>query len=177
MAIEFHCPRCGKLVRAPDEAGGKRGKCPTCGHISYIPMPDDQLEEIDLAPIDEEEERRRRALEEESLAAEMQLLKEKQTGPDLGPARPDEGGIAPETVPLIPQRPEDVEALTVEWIRSMADGDIADADRTLALLRQNRQAAIEAVGRLAGQEPPPADLIDLPRPVLDRYFKSLIEQL
>ena len=36
MAIEVPCP-CGKHLRAPDDAGGKRVKCPSCGRMLNIP--------------------------------------------------------------------------------------------------------------------------------------------
>ena len=177
MAIEFHCHYCGKLVKAPDEAGGKRGKCPFCKNILYIPMADDQVEEVDLAPVDEEDERRRQQLLEESIRTEMQLLKERQAGPDLGPPKPDDESSLPDTLPLSPEHPEDVEALVVQWIRAMADGQLAEAERTLDVLRRNRKIALEAAERLAMEDPPPPGLVDIPRPVLTRYFRSLMEQV
>ncbi len=37
MPIEFRCDDCSKLVRAPDNAAGKRAKCPQCGKLLVIP--------------------------------------------------------------------------------------------------------------------------------------------
>jgi predicted RNA-binding Zn-ribbon protein involved in translation (DUF1610 family) len=37
MAIEFPCAKCGQLVRTPDSAAGKKGKCPGCGQVQPIP--------------------------------------------------------------------------------------------------------------------------------------------
>ena len=59
MSISFECEHCRKEVQAPDEAAGKRGKCPFCGHSNYIPAPVKEEEILDLAPEDEAEERRR----------------------------------------------------------------------------------------------------------------------
>jgi hypothetical protein len=59
MTISFQCEHCRREVTAPDEAAGKRGKCPYCGHSNYIPAPVSEEEILDLAPVDEEEERRR----------------------------------------------------------------------------------------------------------------------
>src|SRR5688500_10060952 len=39
MAIEFPCPTCRQLVRTPDAAAGKKGKCPSCGTVVIIPAP------------------------------------------------------------------------------------------------------------------------------------------
>jgi phage FluMu protein Com len=38
MPIEFSCTACGQLVRTPDSAAGKKGKCPHCGTIAQIPF-------------------------------------------------------------------------------------------------------------------------------------------
>ena len=40
MAIKFTCSQCGKTVKAPDAAGGKRGKCPYCGEKMLVPLAD-----------------------------------------------------------------------------------------------------------------------------------------
>ena len=39
MSIEIHCDHCGKLIKAPDDAGGQRGKCPYCHQSVYVPAP------------------------------------------------------------------------------------------------------------------------------------------
>ncbi len=59
MSIEFHCEHCSKLIKAPNEAGGQNGKCPHCKAVNYIPMPQDEAEELPLVPLDEADERRR----------------------------------------------------------------------------------------------------------------------
>ncbi len=38
MAISATCD-CGKTVRAPDHAAGKKARCPACGNVLRIPMP------------------------------------------------------------------------------------------------------------------------------------------
>jgi len=37
MAIEFQCPSCQQLFRTPEQAAGKKGKCPHCGSVFTIP--------------------------------------------------------------------------------------------------------------------------------------------
>ena len=39
MPIEFRCTKCSKLLRTPDETGGKQARCPQCGTILAIPVP------------------------------------------------------------------------------------------------------------------------------------------
>ncbi len=37
MPIKVTCPKCQGVLHAPDDAGGKKGKCPTCGTVLAIP--------------------------------------------------------------------------------------------------------------------------------------------
>lgn len=37
MAIEFNCPFCDVLIRVPDNAGGGKGKCPSCSKKLFVP--------------------------------------------------------------------------------------------------------------------------------------------
>lgn len=37
MAIEFSCDNCGKHLRAPDDAAGRKSRCPDCGNIATVP--------------------------------------------------------------------------------------------------------------------------------------------
>lgn len=41
MPIEFNCQSCGRLMRTPDSAAGKKGKCPHCGAKMAIPLTSD----------------------------------------------------------------------------------------------------------------------------------------
>lgn len=180
MAIEFHCNFCGKLVKAPDEAGGKKGKCPACQNVLYVPMPEGAVDEFDLAPIDEAEERRRRQMEAQALAAERALLKEKQVPPEgATPTTRSEIDLPVPPAPSVsgPATSDDVEFLVIEWVRAMADGDLGDADRSMMLLQKDKAASKQAVQKVRMAEPPPSALQNVPRPVLNRYFKMLSDQL
>lgn len=74
MSITFQCEHCHKEIKAPDEAAGKRGKCPFCGQSSYIPAPVSEDDLFDLAPLDEADETRRRHEIEELLKEERAIL-------------------------------------------------------------------------------------------------------
>jgi predicted RNA-binding Zn-ribbon protein involved in translation (DUF1610 family) len=39
MPITFHCPNCGKKLRAPESAAGKSSTCPGCGNTVTCPEP------------------------------------------------------------------------------------------------------------------------------------------
>jgi hypothetical protein len=38
MAIEFRCQQCGRLLRVPDEAGGRQAQCPQCHTEMRVPL-------------------------------------------------------------------------------------------------------------------------------------------
>ena len=38
MPIEFPCPNCSAVLRTPDEAAGKKARCPQCGTIADVPL-------------------------------------------------------------------------------------------------------------------------------------------
>ena len=45
MSISVKCDECGKTLKAPDSAAGKKAKCPQCGAIVKIPEPVYEAEE------------------------------------------------------------------------------------------------------------------------------------
>jgi predicted RNA-binding Zn-ribbon protein involved in translation (DUF1610 family) len=52
MSISFQCPRCGKKLKAPDNAAGKSSSCPGCGVKVTCPEPiyDAEVVEMQLPP-------------------------------------------------------------------------------------------------------------------------------
>ena len=38
MPIKVTCEKCGGVLHAPDDAGGKKGRCPNCQNILPIPF-------------------------------------------------------------------------------------------------------------------------------------------
>src|SRR5690242_19935506 len=50
MPISFSCQRCGKKLKAPDNAAGKTSKCPGCGSPVTCPEPVYDAELVDAPP-------------------------------------------------------------------------------------------------------------------------------
>ena len=40
MPIRLSCPSCRKPLRIKDELSGKKVKCPSCGHVFAVPVPE-----------------------------------------------------------------------------------------------------------------------------------------
>jgi hypothetical protein len=170
MSIEFHCEHCGTLVRAPDDGGGKHGKCPSCHQSVYIPMPSDQVEPLEIAPVDQADERERARLQQEALELQRRLLDERElpkgTAAELPPASPG--------APLPPRL--DMETLLIEYARAMAAGDLEQAEQFASDIRADMRAAEEAIQRMVADELPPKQLAQIPRPVLVGFFRQLSEK-
>ena len=47
--LRLNCEHCGAGIKAPRSVAGQRHTCPQCGGSVYIPMPEEDIEEIALA--------------------------------------------------------------------------------------------------------------------------------
>lgn len=170
MPIKFHCSHCGKLVKAPDEAGGKRGRCPACKESVYVPLPPDADDPIPLAPIDEQKVKADAQARAESSRAAAALDHEDRIPPEGAmPTRTPETAAAIPTVEPIANAGELIE----RFVRSMRDSKLDDADRIAKQLRADRRRTKAAVQQLMLDEIPPASLGDIPPPLLKGFLKNL----
>lgn len=168
MSIEFHCPQCTKKIKAPDKAGGQRGKCPHCHQEVYIPTPPDEIEPLDLAPVDEQEEQERQKAMEETRRLQFETLRDRSGGggaADSGPSAPSGGGRV--------DPPVDMDTLLVQYAKAMADGRLDEAEEFAAEIRKDMSRAEDSMQRLVSDEMLSAQLGDIPRPVLNAFFKQL----
>jgi len=171
VSIEFHCSHCGKLVRAPDNAGGRRGKCPYCKQSVYIPTPSEQLEELPLTPVDETEEQRIQRLEAEARAVQEQILADKQSAPEAPPAA--ESALPADPLAVL----GDPQEFVVEYVRALHASDLERAEEVLAQLRPHRDAVAKAIERLRVDPVPPPALAGIPPNLLQGFLKKLAEEL
>ena len=176
MSIELNCPNCEHTIRAPDDAGGKHGKCPYCQAKVYIPAPVTDDDIIPLAPIDETEEERERELRRESLRYAASFDKEGDTsapGESRGAAGARRG--TPGTPPA-PGEVVDIPSEVERYVVAMRDSKLDDAERVAAKLKRSGSRARDYVeGLLLDPTPPPIG--NLPRPLLQGFLKSLSSRL
>jgi len=170
VSIELHCEGCGKTLKAPDAAAGKRSKCPACGHEVYIPTPLEQIEELPLAPEDSDELQREAALQAERRRLDRILARETEDGP---------GGGAPGGASQRPPggRGHTVEEVVLAYLAAMRDSDFSRAEQILDLLRRSRADAIRIIDRLAADDIPPAPMAGVPAGVYRGFLKNLRSQL
>ncbi len=184
MPIEFHCVHCQHLIRTGDEHAGRHGKCPFCHQSVYIPTPRDQLEPLELAPLDDNEERERERALRETRDITQAILRDKDkpegaaarapvTPPGAGkPARPS-SAPAPSPPAASGASAGDVETLIVDYAVCMFDGDLDEARSLAAQIATHRAAAERVVQRLIMDEVLPKPLARIPRAILNGYLKKL----
>ncbi len=167
MSITFRCEHCRKEVQAPDDAAGKRGKCPYCKQSNYIPQPVSEDELLPLAPLDEEEERRTAREVEQLRRQESELIAEM-------------GGSGEEAVPLEHReevKAEDVHHHVVNYCLDMASSRLERAETHVRELKKFGAAGREAVGDfLSGRVIEPA-LDIIPRELLNGLLTQLNSSL
>jgi hypothetical protein len=174
MSIELHCQRCSKLIRAPDDAGGKRGKCPYCGAEVYVPTHFSDDEIIPIAPIDPQEEQREAEMRREAASYAASLDKAQDV-------RGEEGGRGSAGPPGAgaPAPPGDVVDIGAEveaFVLAMRDSKLDDADSVVARLQRTGARARDYVeGLMLDQMPPKIE--GVPPPLMQGFLKALLERL
>jgi len=163
MSIELHCPQCGKLIRAPENAGGKRGKCPYCERNVYIPTPVAAEEIIPLAPMNPDEEAHEAELRRESTRYAASIEHATEAGvPPSG-----RGGAKPS-----PSPPIDIRAEILSFVRAMRDSRLDEAERMADRLIRAGARARDQIDQMIFDEVPPT-VENVPPPVLKGFLKSL----
>ncbi len=170
MAIIFHCEHCGKKVSAPDETGGRQGKCPSCNQRFFIPMPKEQVEEIPLREVDPNEENRRKALKQEEIRLLNKLQEHQEPPPDPagGKTRSDDIFIP------APPPPSNMPDLVRQYIVHMAKGELEVADPLVQKIVGGGPKALKTVEDMAMQEFLDPQLANIPPTVIAKFFKILM---
>lgn len=162
--ITFQCEHCHKEVKAPDEAGGKRGKCPYCGGANYVPVQEDP-DEIPLAPIDEDEERRHEEEVRRLLEQERELIA--QTGGAADEVREQGGDYAA----------EDLYHHVVNYVLDMSQSNLERAAQHARILRQYGFTGIQAVEDFLTGKTSEQAMDSIPEKLRVGFLKQLQQEL
>ena len=173
MGIEFHCPKCAKLIRAPETAGGRRGKCPYCKDSVYIPKPASELDEIPLAPVDPEADAEDRRLREEARQLATAIDREEPGKYDTDEPPAPSGG----SVPLPRDFDSDVADLVRDYLVAMVESDMGRADTATRQLKKQQHAAKQYLKQLMTGEIPPPEIGKVPEPVYTGFVRQLADLL
>ena len=163
MSIEVHCPQCQKSIKAPDNAGGKHGKCPYCKAAVYIPNPHDEIEILSITPIDEEEARRDAELRHESA----------QFAATIGHATEDTAASEEEH----PQAKfMEVESDVETYVKAMHTSKLEDAQSAMARLKIGGKRSRKYINEMleVGAELP---FGDVPNPLALGFLRKLLKKI
>lgn len=175
MSIELHCPHCEKLIRAPENAGGKHGKCPYCQQSVYIPMPMSDADAIPLAPLDEADARREEELLKESIQYASAIDRDNDQsdnpvsrGGSSSPAAREKA----DTSPVFVDVPVEVE----RFVRAMHGSKLDEAEKIVSRLKRSGSRARDYVDGLYLDQMPP-QMSGIPGPLIKGFLKALLERL
>lgn len=173
MAIEFHCEHCNHVIKAPDDAGGRTGKCPFCHNPTYIPRPAEK-DELDLAPLDEGDESRRRKAALEDAAYQRSLLHERSVPGESGRGGAKKAGAAP--TPFVSPS-KTVTSLIVGYVEAMSSGKLDKAQEMAGALAAQKSNAVAVLDEMSREDLSGYGLPALPKPVLLGFLKQLRQQI
>jgi len=164
MSIQIHCNYCSKKINAPDSAGGKWGKCPSCNNKLYIPGLS-AGEQLSLVPIDESEVQREKQLMEETFQLEQKILLEREI--------PDESNSSVNTQKTTIISEKELTKDIILYLRYAANDLISDADQIIALIAPHKKQALQIIDKIGLSEIPEPELADIEQQVLAGLIRTL----
>jgi hypothetical protein len=172
MAIIFHCDYCGKKIEAPDNAGGKWGKCPACHNKLYVPDSKSD-EEIKLAPIDLTAEQREKQLLDETFRLTQDILKER----DI-PEGAVESDEPVETAGSGFQMSQvELKQYVVKYLRLMADSELYEAQKISTLIAPYGARVMKILDKIADSDMLEPELAGISQLVLSGLIRSLRDEI
>lgn len=177
MSIEFHCEHCNKLIKAPEESGGRPGKCPHCHGTNYIPRAESG--EIPLEPLDQEFEQHRKQSAAEDFAYQRRIMNDRSPPGEGGRGARSTGGGVRSSRPLPAQPAEDLSdkqlsSLIVSFITAMAGGSLDKAGEISHRLKPHAGKVNTLLDEMLNAQNIGAyGLPTLPKPVLNGFVKQL----
>jgi len=164
MPISFHCESCKQKIKAPDETGGKWGRCPHCKHKCYIPLPKPPDEpELKLIPMDESEETQMDQLMRETKNITKEILSQS--------SLPEEDAAAPGGAQTVEEK--EIIKTCILYLRQMADGELAAAEHTFSQLKKHKKTALRVLSSMARSDRPEPELADLPPRMLEGMIRDV----
>lgn len=168
MSISFNCESCKRRVKAPDKAGGKWGKCPYCRHKCYVPLPPaPDEEELTLAPLDE--------THEASYEEEMRQMRDVTS--NILHVKDDSQDDSQDDIGLGEMNSGEMRNVVIAYLRQMADGLLAEAEGTAALIDSYKAAGLKVLDELEIANEVDPKLADISPGVLFGLIKKLRSDL
>ncbi len=174
MPIEFRCEHCNKEIRAPENTAGRTGKCPHCKGLNYVPLPEDEVGELPLAPLDRDEEVRRGRAAAEDMALQWKLLHERSAPDDPRSRNPARSATASRPASAFAgSSRRSLTAQIVSYVENLSQGKLAEADQLSRELGSHKTEVGKILDEMMSEDLNGYGLPTLPRPVLVGFLKQL----
>jgi hypothetical protein len=173
MSIKFHCDHCGKKIEAPDNAGGKWGKCPSCHNKLYVPNLNPGDEELKLAPIDTSAKEREKQLMAETYRLTQDILQERVV-PEGGA---DTAELDDTAEMVFGMSNTELMKYIILYLRQMADGELAEAQKIEALIEPHKAQAVGILDKITQGEIQEQELADVPQQVISSLVRTLRSEI
>ena len=173
-------------MSAPREMAGKQSKCPACGNSLYVPTPEEEIEELPLAPEDATDLRKEQLLQAERRRLDSLLAHESRvpevdgeesrgsrgssSGQQAGAGRSSEPGAG---IGMSAR----IEQALHNYLTAMRDSNLDAAERAMTTLQMQPRSAREMVDRMAADQIPPPEMINVPPGVYQKFLKNLRSRL
>lgn len=181
MSIKMHCEHCGAGITAPHEMAGKMSKCPACGNTLYVPTPEDEIEELPLAPEDAGDLQKEQVLQEERRRLDSLLARESRTVDADGGESAARGASAAGRDPASAAAPAASTSRTEQALRNylaaMRDSNLDGAERAITILQLQPRTAKELIDRFAADQIPPPEMANVPPGVYQKFLRNLRSRL
>jgi hypothetical protein len=167
VSINLNCEKCGKKIKAPDDAGGKFGSCPKCGNKCYIPLPLPEGEkELTLAPLDDDSEMTHDEMMRQTHDLTENILNETAVPDDDKSHRGHVVATEKEILKHI-----------IIWVRQMVAGQLEPAGATAEKLKEHSAMTKDIISRMRRAQSPESELADISPSLLTGLMKQLYSQL
>ena len=177
MDIEIRCESCGKRLGVPRQMAGQRQACPVCHHDLYVPLPEEEIEDLPLSPENPEDLEREARLKAERRRLDLALAREADPGPGVHEAASRAARISPPASGQPSAAPEMVQRAIMAYLAAMRDADLDSAERALTTVRLQPRKAAEILDRMASDALPPPGFEKVPPPVFQGFLRTLRSSL
>ena len=163
MSISFNCESCKKRIKAPDSLAGKKANCPKCKAECVIPMPEPEVEsdfeELKLVPLDEEDVARQQEFRDQAIGLTQELSNQPTAVEGMGTFNEQD------QMNLLKH--------VIQYLRFMADGELADAEVILPKISKHGIKAKTMIAEMMRQEEAEPELADIAPQVLKSLMVGL----
>ena len=168
MGISFHCKYCDRKIQAPDSAGGKWGKCPSCHNKLYVPDLSSG-DELKLAPINEDDEIKQKQLMDETFKLTENILLEKEVPDEQSPSKITPSASGTSDKKLMKN--------IITYLQQMANGQLDKAEKTASSIIPSGNQAVQILDEIAQGEIPMPDSAAIPKQVLSGLIETLRDKI